>query len=829
MRACEITASLKAIALGCLLSLTSITTYAVDEIGLFELDANAVEDAVSQPPDDWETLCDPVAVPGGPCQNPNGSGGNAFAFTGIDADPAPLSIFDGGKKDIQDIPEWSHKDGSVPDKGDITNAYAAAYLVPAAAATATHQEGDLILYFGADRIINVGDTFMGFWFFKDLVSANPDGSFSGVHMPGDTLVLVNFPQANNAVPLIQVVEWDPSCSKADSNSPQIDDCAAKNLRLRFGVSGAGAICNSDDPQEACAITNDVTEDSPWPYVSKDGFVNEFPFETFFEGGINISEVIGGDACFASFMAETRSSSSFTASLKDFVISDFPVCGTELRTEIHEKGTHAPDLEGGAVDAGTEIHDAAYLAVTGPGTITPVGDVVFTLFNAANCQGSGTVVATVDISTGTLINGEIRVETPDTQFGAGAISYEAKFISSDGVLPDATAACENLTLNTLNTTTVTQIHEMGGHAPNLDGTKQFVGIKVHDFASVSSTGALAITGNITFTLYDNDNCEVNGSPIASFGTNGSEIVGLNASAEAESGNFDTTGYLPTDANKSLSFKASYGGDTNYKPSTAVCEKLELEKYTPAVVTNIHAGTASATHTIGTPADIQNGNVTIGATIHDIASVNGSAPARPTGNLTFTLYEGDTCSGTVITQTDPVKDLTADGKDYLANGRTVESDNFNTAGYVPISLTNKKLSYKAAYAGDQFYKSGVEAGCEKLTVNKRLPTIATHVIILDRAEVTGDAGVLPTGNVDFLIYQGTGCTGTLLQTINNVALVQSNGNLFATLSDANKRIITATGTTSISYKADYDGDANYVPVTHACEDVTVTLPGPTSATL
>lgn len=826
MRACDITASLKALALGCLFSLTPITTYAVDEIGLFELDANAVEDG-TPPPDDWATLCDPVAVPGGPCQNPNGSGGDAFAFTGIDADPAPASIFDGGKKDIQDISAWSHKDGAVPDKSDITNAYAAAYLVPAANATATHQEGDLVIYFGADRIINVGDTFMGFWFFKDAVSANPDGTFSGVHMPGDTLVLVNFPQANNAVPLIQVVEWDPSCSKADSNNPQVNDCAAKNLRLRFGVSGAGAICNSDNPQEACAITNDMTEDAPWPYVSKDGFVNQFPFETFFEGGINISEVIGGDTCFASFMAETRSSSSFTASLKDFVISDFPVCGTSLRTEIHEKGTHSPNLDGLAVDAGTFVHDAAFLTVTGPGTITPVGDVVFTLFNAANCQGTGTVIATVDISTGTTIGDEIRVETADMQFNAGAISYEAKFISGDALLPDATAACENLTLNKLNSTTVTEIHKQGTHSPDLKGTTQFVGINIHDFAKVTATGAPAITGNVSFTLYDNGTCD--GNPITSFGTNGTQVVGLDNSGEAETANFDTTGYLTTDANASLSFKASYGGDTNYNPSDALCEPLELKKYDPTVITNIHEGNASSGHTIGTPGDIQGGSVTIGTTIHDIAAVSGAAPARPTGTVTFTLYEGNTCSGTVISQTDPVKDLTADGKDYLTNGRTVESDDFNTAGYVPLALTNKKLSYLASYSGDQFYKSGVDANCEILTVNKRLPTIATHVIILDRAEVSGDTGVLPTGNVDFKIYEGTGCTGTLLQTIDNVALVQSNGNLFATLSDANKRIITATGTSSISYEAEYDGDANYVPVTHACENVTVELPAPTKASL
>ena len=290
---------------------------AVDNLGLFELDGNAVENNGG---DDWKTLYD---------NEPNGS----FVFTGIKPDPAPQTIFDGGKKDIQDVSAWSGKNGAVPDKGDITNAYAAAYNCPANTTGCT--EGDLIVYFGADRVINNGDTFMGFWFFKDDVSFDPvTGAFSGNHIDGDTLVLVNFPQATNAQPLIQIVEWDSFCPKAANNNPQPGQCAAKNLRLVAGTEGPGAICGgfNSDPN-FCAITNDEGGDndpaeSPWPYTSKDGFVNEFPFETFFEGGINLS-ALTGEACFASFMAETRSSSSFTASLKDFSLDQFPVCSVEL--------------------------------------------------------------------------------------------------------------------------------------------------------------------------------------------------------------------------------------------------------------------------------------------------------------------------------------------------------------------------------------------------------------------------------------------------------------------------------------------------------------------
>jgi hypothetical protein len=241
----------------------------------------------------------------------------------------------GHHKDIQDIPDWAITSGRSPDKAEITNAYAAAY---------TSATGDLILYFGADRISNNGDTFLGFWFFKEPIDVT-GGDFIGQHTVGDTLVLVNFPQATNAQPDIKVVQWvgddplsdPPGCAKAASKDPSPGECAAKSLRLLLeGTGDGGAVCDSNDLSNpiACAIANDENgpndpTPSPWPYTFKDGSTGNFPFETFFEGGINITELVGGPACFSSFMAETRSSSSFTASLKDFVLSDFDVCAISV--------------------------------------------------------------------------------------------------------------------------------------------------------------------------------------------------------------------------------------------------------------------------------------------------------------------------------------------------------------------------------------------------------------------------------------------------------------------------------------------------------------------
>ncbi|MHC4690457.1 MAG: hypothetical protein ACYS5F_12595, partial [Planctomycetota bacterium] len=184
-----------------------------------------------------------------------------------------------------------------------TNAYGAAY----------YEDANLVTYFGADRFANNGDAYMGFWFFQDQITLNDDGTFEGHHEVNDILVLVNYPQSAKESPEINVVKWDPAGADI-----------AKNLKLLF----SGAVCTPvGGKQIACAITNDADANSPWPYIPKSGTDDVFPFESFFEGGINLTELLGGETpCFTSFMAETRSSKRFTATLKDFVLSEFPVCG-----------------------------------------------------------------------------------------------------------------------------------------------------------------------------------------------------------------------------------------------------------------------------------------------------------------------------------------------------------------------------------------------------------------------------------------------------------------------------------------------------------------------
>lgn len=338
----------------------SCGAYAVDDLGIFELEGDAIDgngSALNFPalPDDWQTLY----VNGGFATTTTDPkpGGNV-----VIEDPAPGSIFtQGGSKDPSFIADWRHKDGSVPDKDDITNAYAANYLTAG---------GEQIIYFGADRFANDGDAVMGFWFFQDAIGTANGGRFVGEHINGDVFVIANF-EGGGQVVTVEVMEWDTSCLKADGSGPQpAGKCAAANLRVR--VAGTNAKCVAGGSDDVCAITNpNGTETSPWPYTPKQGTAGTFPVASFFEGGLNISAIFGGRRCFSSFLAETRSSSSETSVLKDFVLGAFDVCKVEATKKCTNDSTADDAL--GAITF--NVRGCAINSGAAPVKFTSLGNVI----------------------------------------------------------------------------------------------------------------------------------------------------------------------------------------------------------------------------------------------------------------------------------------------------------------------------------------------------------------------------------------------------------------------------------------------------------------------
>jgi hypothetical protein len=281
----------------------SIPVLAVHNEGLFELDGNAVNDP-NVPGIDW---ADVFANQGQP--------GNTFVTDVVNLND---NIFTGGgSKDGRDVSSWRWTSGSAPDKDDLEHAYA--YL-------ATDAAGNEIVYFGADRFSNSGDSDIGFWFFKQAVSVNPNGTFNGVHSDGDILVVSDF-VGGGTNSVINVFEWQIPQGGQGSLVLIASGSSASGGTIVNQQTGLFCLNGQNDNDLACAVANNAPTPAPWAYQFKgvSGNSANFPTATFFEGGVNLTGLLKTSECFSSFLAETRSSASATATLKDFVVGPFKNC------------------------------------------------------------------------------------------------------------------------------------------------------------------------------------------------------------------------------------------------------------------------------------------------------------------------------------------------------------------------------------------------------------------------------------------------------------------------------------------------------------------------
>ena len=812
--------SVLAILLGIVLGMGVAPAYAVDgdPPGLFELEGDPFDD-VEALPDDWNMLhyLDPNT--GG-----SGFGGQPYAFTGIIADPAPMSIYwKGGSKDVLDIPNWWHKDGSVPDKDDITNAFAAGYLVPedvcldsggvavlcsdpTAAGDPVHFTGDLIIYFGMDRYANNGDAFAGFWFLQDKVTLT-DQQFDGEHValsgdgPGDLLALVEYPQASDAVPTIKVYEWDPMDYDGDGNLDE-DNHSLGPLDLIITVENAE--CDGEGDKLACAISNLTEINGPdWDYTPKGGLLGDnYPFETFYEGGINVTRLLGGqNICIATFLAETRSSRSETAQLKDLVLGNFDLCGSDVTTQIHDPDHN--DITFKTVKAGTAIHDEATVTIIGPGlTIDPTGSVTFTLYNNGTCDIAGyDSEETIPIVFDGTYDQTTAVEgSPHTLAAGKSYSFHAVFNSDNTDFPDAAlAVCEVITIEKYPSKIRTEIHQKDtGHAPDIQGETVYVGLTIHDHAFVEPDGTFTSppipSGNVVFTLFDKIDCTGNTSV---------STVALSGGAAISADNTPL-------GDTFLSYSASYSGDANYLAATdAVCEPLTIIKYDSELSTQIHV---DADHIN----DVQGGTIPVLTVLHDHAywdgildedfpgawDLNSDLPV-PEGNVTFELFKTADCTGESLPAYGGISWPQSDGLNVTVHpGYDTET--------APFTPPVGQFSIKASWAEDDNYQ-GSTAACEELIIELLPPVILTKVMVRDLAQVSAkNPGPQPEGTVTFTTYSSNDCTG---DPVGSEEVTLSSSGMAAQTSEQ----LLEFNPDVVSYRAEYSGSEIYDGIVHDCEVV------------
>jgi len=406
---------------------------AVHNLGVFELEGNAINQATAG--DDWDNVCYSVAKDAGQLDataaancfangdpaTPATSNAKAYSWTSdclggtgngacFTASDKNATIFTGGgSKDPQNITSWLWKDGAggLPDKDNLEHAFAARYTVDSTHGTpancGTDAQGNAltscdVIYFGSDRFDNSGDAQQGFWFLQNEVTtggakSGGGNAFTGSHKCGDLLVISDF--ANGGThQVINVYKWVDNSAGCTGYPGDV----APNLRLLSGTDPktGNADCSVAPTNDAfCGTISSGGEIAPWNYTDKSGNSGSYLQGELFEAGVNLSspQINLGGECFATVVSETRSSTSPTATLKDFVVGRFGKCTSETTTNQHWTPT-----------------DDASVNVVGQNTWA--GTVSWKLYDGGDC-GKTHTDGTANTATNTLYTASTNVDNTTT--------------------------------------------------------------------------------------------------------------------------------------------------------------------------------------------------------------------------------------------------------------------------------------------------------------------------------------------------------------------------------------------------------------------------------
>jgi hypothetical protein len=522
------------------------TALAVHDTGSFELDGNAVT-TLSH---DWDQVCY-QATSDSRCGTTTPAGATAVSWTadhlngGTDVfanDPNATIFSGGGSKDGIDVSSWAWKDGAggLPDKDNLNHSFAARYNLPTdtdgtngtLCPSGTAPTCD-VLFFGSDRFDNSGDAQQGFWFFQNKIGLTDVKSgggfkFSGVHKNGDLLIISDFSNGGTTS-TISVYKWNSAISG------NLELLATSNAANCAQVGGGDQFCGIVNPGPGLT-------DAPWPFLDKSANTDYLNGE-FYEGGVNLSTLGLAGECFSSVASETRSSTSTTATLKDFVLGQFATCQPSMATQ-------ASASVGTPVTPGTAVHDTATITIIGGSNPDdPTGDVTFFLCGpiaSGDCStggtniGTGALVGGANTTDGTAVATSSNVNTAGSPLASGRYCFRAEWPGDSNYGPishtDATSEC----FAVKDTSSISTAQKW---LPN-------------DTATVTLGSGGTASGSVRFDLYESADCS------------GSSVYNVTDSAAP----FETSNTSVYTSNATVSWRAVFTPtDTNaVGGSTSHCE-------------------------------------------------------------------------------------------------------------------------------------------------------------------------------------------------------------------------------------------------------------------
>ena len=712
--------------------------------------------------------------------------GSATATSNLDP-----STYTGSTKNGDALNTYTYGPGTLTPKDDLGNVYALSDVSGAGSE----------IFFGAERVINNGDSHMDFEFIQQKLQAVPSalnscsGSFNGHRSQGDFLISADFP-GNTGLPSRTVNEWHCTLDTAKNGTPLPQ------------TQPVGTVCDPGSPAPS-GVSNwsphyqDITTSTRATAItfatnSSDilcgGWVcrDEMPVanahhvsaQEFMEGGVNLSE-LGFTGCINTFLPHTRSSGSFTAELKDFAGPvSFNNCSITTSTSVN--GTASSS---GAV--GDSLGDSA--TVTGfagaPGSVTfdlfrfPTG----TTITSTSCDAThhlttiaGTLNPVVLVSPATFVTSSSYVTT-QTGLYEWVANYFDPGVSTTTGSPEVVSVCgaEPTTISPRQPAVTTLLN----HTSILNSGS------VTDTATLSGATSNA-GGSITISVYKGS--DASACVVANLATSQSVPVNGNGGYPATFSGLAAGNYEA---------QAVYSGDANNLTASSACgsEPLLVENQ-PSITTKLDNATI-----------LNTGSVT------DTATLSGSSGASTaTGAITINVYSGSgagACVAANLVTSKTASPATAGDGSYTATFSNLAAGNYE---------------FQAVFAGDTFDLSATSAcGSEPLLVQNQ-PSVTTSLSassinigdsVTDTATLSG-ATSNATGVITINVYSGSDASacvaGNLVQSKTASPATNGNGAYTATF--------TGLAVGSYEFQATYAGDTFNKPATSACGTESLTVKNP-----
>jgi hypothetical protein len=609
-----------------------------------------------------------------------------FTASGFDRDfvtsgdtfvTSDTTTFATGSKDTLPISGWQcNFDNNVNSKIDVMNAYAAEYVDPVS--------GDEILYFGLERNVNTGDANVGFWFLQDAVACETEGAavtFTGNHTDGDLLIVSAFSNGGT-VSTINVYRWNGGA-----------DGSLGAIPVASGVDCRDVTVTLNDL--ACGTANMAPITTPWLTAAKTTVGNSLPTAQFFEGGLNLTDANLAGKCFNTFMGDTRSSTSLTATLFDYSLGVLGDCESGILTTPQTGAgadITAPLSIGTA--ARVEVRDKAVITVDGTdgpfdGTVKFYLCGPLALDSTSNCSTGGVQIG--DPAAGEAVSGSAGTATvysdTATLTSAGRYCWRAEYSGDPAVgVPgsndpeDATNVSECFSVNPVQPTLTTSAGAdvtLGSaitDTASLTGTAKQPGTDgVGPGGTINATAGTqaAAGGTITFEVRGPDSCNASGLT----------VTGSPVTVSGDNASYGPVSATPTAIGK-YTFVATYSGNSpNTLGAAGTCPPGANDGDEEVNVIGV-ATLATAQKWLP----------------NDTAHITGTTGTTLSGTVTFNLYNDGSCGaagGTV--QYGPItKNVVTDADASpvpTANDRYVSTS--NSTFFVTSANDGVAWSWKVSY--------------------------------------------------------------------------------------------------------------------------------------